>query len=57
MLEDFQDADEDIITELRRLGTTVTPTAETLAAIEKFVCQLYLPKTTKTTFTKVKELR
>ena len=50
----FQDADEDIITELGRLGTTVTPTAETMAAIEKFVCQLYLPKTT---FTKVKELR
>lgn len=29
---------------------TVTPTADTMAVIEKFVCQLYLPKNT---FTKV----
>ena len=36
----FQKADEDIINQLVRLGETETPTAETKAAIEKFVCQL-----------------
>ena len=50
----FRDADEVIITELGNLGTTVSQTAETIDAIERFVCQLYLPKTT---FTKVKDLR
>ena len=50
----FQKADEDIINQLVRLGETETPTAETKAAIEKFVCQLYIPKTT---MTEVKELR
>lgn len=50
----FKDANEDIINELGKLGTTVTPSTETMAAIEKFVCHLYL---LKTTFTKVKELR
>ena len=43
-----------MITELGNLGTTVTPTTETIDAIEKFVCQLYLPKAT---FTKVKDIR
>ena len=43
-----------MITELGNLGETVTPTTEIIDAIEKFVCQLYLPKTT---FTKVKDLR
>ena len=39
---------------LGNLCTTVTPTTETIVAIERFVCQLHLPKTT---FTKVKDLR
>ncbi|KAK3740142.1 hypothetical protein QZH41_020119 [Actinostola sp. cb2023] len=50
----FNNVEETIISELEKLGTTVTPTAETIASIETFVCQLYLPMTT---FTKVKELR
>ena len=50
----FRDTDEAMITELGNLGTTVTPTTDTTDAIERFVCQLYLPKTT---FTKVKDLR
>jgi len=50
----FNNVEEIIISELEKLGTTFTPTAETIASIETFVCQLYLPMTT---FTKVKELR
>ena len=50
----FQEADEDVITELRRIRTNENPTAETEPAIEKLVYQLYLPKTI---ITEVKELR
>ena len=50
----FQEADEDVITELRRIRTNENPTAETEPAIEKFVYQLYFPKTI---ITEVKELR
>ena len=50
----FQEADEDVITKLGRLGVNENPTAETKTAIEKLVCQLYLPKTS---ITEVKELR
>ena len=50
----FQEAEEDVITELGRRGVNENPTAETETAIEKLVCQLYFPKTT---ITEVKELR
>ena len=49
----FQEAHEDIIHQLGRFGETETPTAEMKVAIKKFVCQLYL---LKTTMTEVKEL-
>ena len=41
----FLEADEDSVTALENLGTTVQPTSSTIAAIEKLVCQLYQPKT------------
>ena len=50
----FQEADEDVLTELGRLGVNENPTAKTETAIDKLVCQLYLPKTT---ITEVKERR
>ena len=50
----FQKKTDEDINQLGRLGETKTQTAEKKAAIEKFVCQLYLPKTT---MTEVKELR
>ena len=37
----FLEADEDSVTALANLGTTVQPTSSTIAAIEKLVCQLY----------------
>ena len=40
----FLEADEDSVTALANLGTTVQPTSSTIAAIEKLVCQLYQPK-------------
>jgi len=51
----FKEANEDIITKQGTLGLTETPTADTEAAIEKFVCQLYFPKTTMTEV--IRELR
>ena len=50
----LQEADEDVITKLETLTVNENPTAETETAIEKLVCQFYLPKTT---ITEVKELR
>jgi hypothetical protein len=50
----FQDASEDIINALVNLGTEEKPSEETLAGIEKFVCQLYMPKTK---MSKVKDVR
>ena len=38
-------ADEDCVTALADLGCTILPTAGVFYAIEKLVCQLYLPKT------------
>ena len=34
---------------MAKLDTTVTPSAETMKAIEKFVCELYVPKTSLST--------
>ena len=41
----FKEAEEDGLLALACLGTCVKPTEEMLASLEKFVCQLYLPKT------------
>ena len=50
----FAEADPSIITALAELGQAAHPNEEIVAAIEKFVCLLYQPRTTITT---VKELR
>lgn len=50
----FINADQDSITALADLGTTVQPNGSTYAGIEKLVCKLYQPNTR---ITKVKELR
>ena len=50
----FLNVNEDIVTEMAKLGTTLTPSDETIKAIEKFVCELYVPKTPLST---VKDLR
>ena len=39
----FRDADEDVINALGSLGTTLYPEEETVALVEKYVCQLYKP--------------
>ena len=39
---------------MAKLGTSPTPSDETMKAIEKFVCELYVPKTPVST---VKDLR
>ena len=39
---------------MAKLGTTLKPSDDTIAAFEKFVCKIYAPKTSLTT---VKELR
>ncbi|KAK3708724.1 hypothetical protein QZH41_004431 [Actinostola sp. cb2023] len=41
----FMEADEYIICALSSLGTSDNPSSETVDAIEKLVCKLYLPKT------------
>ncbi|CAH3139226.1 unnamed protein product [Porites lobata] len=41
----FLQADEDCVTALADLGSTILPTAGMFYVIEKLVCQLYLPKT------------
>ena len=50
----FINADQDSITALADLGTTVQPNGSAYAGIEKLVCKLYQPNTH---ITKVKELR
>ena len=50
----FLNVNEDIVREMAKLSTTVTPSDETMKAIEKFVCELYVPKTSLST---VKDLR
>ena len=50
----FQEASQDIITALANLGASEPPSAETMAAMEKLICKLYL---LNTTFTTVKDLR
>lgn len=50
----FLEADEDSITALADLGTTMQPTSSAIAAIEKLVYQLYQPKTH---ISRVKDLR
>ena len=41
----FLEADEECVAALADLGSTIFPTAGMFYAIEKLVCQLYLPKT------------
>ena len=41
----FRDADEDVINALRTLGAALYPEEETVALVEKNVCQLYQPRT------------
>ena len=50
----FTEADSSIITALAELGQAAHPNEEIVAAIEKFVCLLYQPRTSLLT---VKELR
>ena len=45
----FLEAGEECITALADLGSTILPTAGIFHAIEKLVCQLYLPKTKTST--------
>ena len=44
----FLNVDEDVVREMTKLGTTLTPSEETIKAIEKFVCELYVPNTSLT---------
>ena len=46
--------DGDVVREMVKLGTTQTPSHETMKAIEKLVCELYIPNTSLKT---VKDLR
>ena len=41
----FLNIEEDAVRGIRKLGTTPYPTDESMKAIEKFVCQLYIPTT------------
>ena len=50
----FIEADEEVISGFSALGVDAIPSRETMALIEKFVCQLYVPRTDICT---VKELR
>ena len=50
----FQEASQDIITALANLGASEPRSAETMAAIEKLICKLYVPNKTIST---VKDLR
>ena len=49
----FRDTDEDVINALGSLGTTLYQEEETVALVEKYVSQLYKPKTN---ISKVKDL-
>ena len=44
MLECFQRGHDDVIQALSQLGTSDLPSSETLEAVEKLVCQLFLSK-------------
>ena len=48
-LKIFAEVDSSIITALAELGQAAHPNEEIVAAIEKFVCLLYQPRTTLTT--------
>ena len=48
------EADEEVLAAMASLGTTHTPSDDTMEALEKFVCQVYLANTPLTT---VKDLR
>ncbi|KAK3750704.1 hypothetical protein QZH41_005744 [Actinostola sp. cb2023] len=50
----FRDADQDVISALGNLGTTLHPAEETVTLVEKYVCQLYQPRTS---ISQVKHLR
>ena len=50
----FEDADDSVTDALVRLGTDALPDDEVKTGIEKFVCQLFQPKTN---ITSVQELR
>ena len=50
----FIHVNEAVVREMAKLGTTVTPSDETMKAVEKFVCELYVPKMSLST---VKDLR
>ena len=50
----LMDVEENTITPLRNVGTTVYPPDEILALVEKFTCQIYQPGTG---ISKVKDLR
>ena len=50
----FLNVDEDVVKEMAKLGTAPTPSDETMKAIEKFVCELYVSKTALST---MKDLR
>ena len=52
----FLQADEDFVTALADLGSTILPTAGIFYAIEKLVCQLYQPKTIQPERSKVAPL-
>ena len=51
----FQVADKEIITACANLGTSENLAPDTIAALEKFICQLYVPNTA--VVSSVKELR
>ena len=50
----FRDTDKDVISALGSLGTTLYPEEETVALVEKYVCQLYKARTAN--ISKVKDL-
>ena len=50
----FQEADQELITALTNLGTTEHPSADTMTAVERLICQLYVRNTLIST---VKDLR
>ena len=50
----FVNVNEDIVGGVKKLGRAPSPSDETVKAIEKFICELYVPKTT---LTSVKDLQ
>ena len=53
----FKDADEATIDALSKLGRRGLPTADTMAAIEKLVCRLYVPNTPIKTISELRSVR